>query len=152
MDRMMIRFLTIESATASAPRKLSETPEDCHDDTYPPIRGRWRRRDGCAGRLGTGPRAGETKDALQQRVYGKRSAHRSVQGLRRGYERRFRLRTVLGQYAVQTGHRARRAPARESRALQSCSGRYLQADSSLVADDLGVSVSRLRPPGQDVQE
>ena len=100
----------------------------------------------------TSLRAGQAEDALQLRVSRNRSSRRGLQGVRRGDEGRFRFRAVLEQHAVQAGHRARRASAREPRAVQSRARRHLQADSGVVADDLGLSVPRLRPPEEDVHE
>ena len=54
--------------------------------------------------------------------------------------------------SVQAGHRARRPSARESRAVQSGSCRHLQADTGLVAADLGLSLPRLRAPQEDLRQ
>ena len=70
----------------------------------------------------------------------------------RGDQGRLRLRALLGEHAVQAGHRAHRHAARQSRNGQSRAGGYLEADSRVVADDLGLSVSRRRAPEEDLQE
>src|SRR6185503_2193356 len=94
-------------------------------------------------------RPDQTEDALLLRIPGNRPARRGLQGLRGRNEGRHRFRAVLEQHAVQAGHRARRAPAREPRTVQSRARRYLQTDTRMVADDLRVSVPRLRPPEED---
>ena len=61
------------------------------------------------------PRTGQAETALLGRISRNRSARRGLQGLRRGHEGRLRFRALLGQHAVQAGHRARRAAARQPR-------------------------------------
>ena len=75
-----------------------------------------------------------------------------LQGVRRRDQGRLRLRAVLGQHAVQAGHRAGRPAARQSRDVQSRAGGHLEADPGVVADDVGVPVSRRRSPEEDLQE
>ena len=65
---------------------------------------------------------------------------------------RLRLRALLGQHAVQAGHRAGRAAARQPRDGQPRAAGHLQAAARVVADDLGLPVPRRRPPEEDVQE
>ena len=61
-----------------------------------------------------------------------------------GDQGRLRLRAVLGQHAFQAGHRAGRAPARQSRSVQSRAGRHFETDSGMVAADLRLPVPRCR--------
>ena len=117
-------------------------------------RGLARRRRNCArARRHAGElRPGQAEAALFLRVPGNRPARRGLQGVRGRDEGRIRSRAVLEQHAVQAGHRAGRAAAREPRTVQSRAGRHLEADPGLVADDLGVPVPRLRSPEEDLRE
>ena len=100
------------------------------------------------------PRHAQSKDqvAFQLRVHRTGFARRCVQVVCHRHQGRLRLRALLGQHAVQAGHGAHRPAAGQPRNGQSRARGHIEADSRVVADDLGLPVSRRRPPEEDVQE
>ena len=71
---------------------------------------------------------------------------------RQGRRGRRQDRAVLRRHAVQAGHRARRAAARQPRDEQRSAAGHQQAAARLVDPDLGVPVPRREPPQRLLRE
>ena len=95
---------------------------------------------------------GSPEAALQLGLHRAGPARRGLQGLRRRHQERLRLRAVLGQHAVQAGHRARRAAARQPRDGNLAPPDISKQMPAWSLHDLGLPVPRRRPPEEDVQE
>ena len=105
-------------------------------------------RDAGRARLG----AGQAHAALRRGVLGQGHPRRHDPHARQGRRGRLQDRAVLRRHAVQAGHRARRAAARQPRDRQHRAAGHLQADAGVVGPDVGLHVPRRQPRARVLRE
>ncbi len=92
--------------------------------------------------------AGQADHPLRGGVFGQGHSRRHGADARQGRRRRLQARALLQRYAVQAGHRAGRAAARQPGDGQHRTAGHFQAGAGLVDPDLGLSVPGRQPPEQ----
>ena len=122
---------------------------DIQDRPSYPAEGR-RRTGRVAGRSRLG--AGQAHAALRRGVLGQGHPRRHDPDARQGHRGRLHARAVLRRHAVQAGHRARRAAARQPRDRQRRAAGHLQADAGMVGPDVRLHVPRRQPRARVLRE